>query len=182
MGTAPHLRNVTPSALRMCSHLPTATASTFARLTGTRTPAREQLTGPRNLGLMPPCEDTRYRHQALPPQGRRRLRARRGGQRRQGSRGEARVEGLGQTRRRAARGLGARRRVAGPRRPARDGRRHTHRLGRPLRAGGYEVYKQRQTVEQLFREQVCAIPIHANTLFLALAVCSGQTEHILPLK
>lgn len=48
-----------------------------------------------------------------------------------------------------------------------DGRRHTHQPGRPLRAGGYEVYKQRQTVEQLFREQICVIPIHANTLFLA---------------
>ena len=68
MGTSPHLRNVTPPTLRMCSHLPTAAASTFARLTGTRTlPAREQLTGPRNLDLMPPYEGTRYRHQALPP-------------------------------------------------------------------------------------------------------------------
>ena len=119
MGTAPHSHRDLPTpsqrdppALRMYSHLPTATASTFACLMSIRTPAREQLTGPRNLGLMPPYEGTRYRHQALPPQGPDAC-ARRGGQRRQSGRGEAQVEGLGQTRRRAARGLGARRRVAG---------------------------------------------------------------------
>ena len=59
-------------------------------------------------------------------------RARRGGQRRQGGEarggGETQAGGLGQARRRAARGPGARRRVAGPRRPPRDGhRRHTRR-------------------------------------------------------
>ena len=81
------------------------------------------------------------RHRALPPRVLRRLCARRGSQRRQGKEardgGEAQVGGLGQARRRAARGPGARRRVAGPRRPLRDGhRRHTHRPDRPLRAGG----------------------------------------------
>ena len=56
------------------------------------------------------------RHRALPPRVLRRLCARRGSQRRQGKEardgGEAQAGGLGQARRRAARGPGARRRVA----------------------------------------------------------------------
>lgn len=59
---------MTPSALRSRSH-PQPPRRPLPASRASAPPEREQLTGPRNLGLMPPYEGTRYRHRALPPQG-----------------------------------------------------------------------------------------------------------------